>query len=112
MLQGDKIELPRYILEHKLKPDYLTYITNQIMKPVCQIYSLIIEDLNGYKYHQTYFKDMFKRLEKEHGKDKALEKVNKKKNDLVSKILFSDVIRTAENKKNNVKEITSWFTKI
>ena len=55
---------------------------------------------------------MFKRLEKEHGKDKALEKVNKKKNDLVSKILFSDVIRSAENKKNNVKEITSWFTKI
>jgi DNA polymerase elongation subunit (family B) len=110
MLQGDKIELPRYILEHKLKPDYLTYITNQIMKPVCQIYALIVEDLEGYKYHQSYFKDMYKRLEMEHGKDKAIEKISKKKNDLVANILFSDVIRIAENKKNNVKEITNWFS--
>jgi DNA polymerase elongation subunit (family B) len=110
MLQGDKIELPRYILEHKLKPDYLTYITNQIMKPVCQIYALIVEDLEGYKYHKSYFKDMYKRLEMEHGKDKAMEKISKKKNDLVSNILFSDVIRIAENKKNNVKEITNWFS--
>jgi DNA polymerase elongation subunit (family B) len=110
MLQGDKIELPRYIEEHKLKPDYLTYITNQIMKPVCQIYALIVEDLEGYKYHKTYFKDMYKRLEKEHGTEKAVEKITKKKNDLVANILFSDVIRKAENKKNNVKEITNWFS--
>ena len=109
MLQGDKIELPTYIEEHNLKPDYLTYITNQILKPVSQIYALIVEDLEGYKYHQTYFKDMYKRLEKEHGKDKAIEKVTKKKNDLVADILFSDVIRIATNKKNNVREITNWF---
>ena len=109
MLQGDKIELPTYIQEHNLKPDYLTYITNQIMKPVCQIYALIVEELEGYKYHQTYFSDMYKRLEKEHGKDKAVEKTTKKKNDLVADILFSDVIRKGENRKNNVKEITNWF---
>jgi DNA polymerase elongation subunit (family B) len=111
MLQGDKIELPTYIQEHNLKPDYLTYITNQIQKPVCQIYALIVEQLEGYKYHQTYFKDMFKRLEREHGEQKALEKTTQKKNDLVGDILFSDSVRTATNKKNNVKEITSWFTK-
>ena len=44
MLQGDKIELPRYILEHKLKPDYLTYITNQIMKPTLQIFDLAMDN--------------------------------------------------------------------
>ena len=79
MLQGDKIELPTYIQEHNLKPDYLTYITNQIQKPVCQIYALIVEQLEGYKYHQSYFQDMFKRLEKEHGEQKALEKTTQKK---------------------------------
>ena len=79
MLQGDKIELPTYIKEHNLKPDYLTYITNQIQKPVCQIYALIVEKLEGYNYHQSYFNDMFKRLEKEHGEAKAIEKVTKKK---------------------------------
>ena len=110
MLQGDKIELPTYIKDHDLKPDYLTYITNQILKPVSQIYALIVEDLEGYKYHKTYFNDMYKRLEKEHGKEKAIEKVTKKKNDLVANILFSDVIRKASNKKNNVREITNWFS--
>ena len=79
------------------------------MKPVCQIYALIVEELEGYKYHKTYFTDMYKRLEMEHGKDKAVEKISKKKNDLVADILFSDAIRKAENKKNNVKEITTWF---
>ena len=54
---------------------------------------------------------MFDRLEREHGEAKAIEKTTKKKNDLVSDILFSDAIRTATNKKNNVKEITNWFTK-
>ena len=54
---------------------------------------------------------MFKRLEKEHGEAKAIEKVTKKKNDLVGNILFNDAVRKATNKKNNVKEITNWFTK-
>ena len=110
-MQGDKIEHPSYVIKHNLKPDYLTYITNQIQKPVCQIYALIVEQLEGYKYHQSYFRDMFKRLEKEHGEQKALEKTTQKKNDLVGDILFSDSVRKATNKKNNVKEITSWFTK-
>ena len=36
-LQGDGIETPEYIQEQKLKPDYMFYITNQIMKPVAGI---------------------------------------------------------------------------
>ena len=48
-LQGDKIEHPNYIKENKLKPDYGFYITNQIMKPVSQIYALVLEDLKDFK---------------------------------------------------------------
>ena len=33
VLQGDKIEDPKYLIENKLTPDYGHYITNQIMKP-------------------------------------------------------------------------------
>ena len=40
-LQGDRIEHPDYVKEHGLKIDYGFYITNQIMKPVCQIYDLL-----------------------------------------------------------------------
>ena len=41
VLQGDKVEHPQYVIDNNLKLDYLFYITNQIMKPVCQIYGLI-----------------------------------------------------------------------
>ena len=54
---------------------------------------------------------MYRRLEREHGEAKANEKITQKKNNLVGDILFSDSVRKATNKKNNVKEITNWFTK-
>ena len=44
-LQGDRIEHPNYIIKNKLKPDYEFYITNQIMKPVSQIFALCLKDL-------------------------------------------------------------------
>ena len=44
-LQGEKIENPDYVLENKLKIDYGHYISNQIMKPVQQLLSLVLYDL-------------------------------------------------------------------
>ena len=41
MLQGDRVEDPKYVLENKLDLDYLFYITNQIMKPSLQFLELI-----------------------------------------------------------------------
>jgi hypothetical protein len=40
-LQGERIENPVYMMEHRLKIDYLFYITNQIMKPALQFLELI-----------------------------------------------------------------------
>ena len=37
-LQGDKIETPEFIKANNLKLDYGFYITNQIMKPIQQIF--------------------------------------------------------------------------
>ena len=52
LLQGDTIEHPLYIAENNLKIDFYYYLTNQIQKPVFQIFELvmnqpekIIEDL-------------------------------------------------------------------
>ena len=44
ILQGDRIEHPNFIIENKLTPDYRFYISNQIMKPVMQIYELQMKD--------------------------------------------------------------------
>jgi DNA polymerase elongation subunit (family B) len=41
MLQGDKIEHPQFILQNKLKVDYMFYITNQIMNPCMQFLELL-----------------------------------------------------------------------
>ena len=41
-LQGEKIETPTYIVENNLKIDYSFYITNQIMKPVQQVFALVL----------------------------------------------------------------------
>jgi DNA polymerase elongation subunit (family B) len=46
-LQGDRIELPSYIKEKGLLPDYAFYITNQIAKPVAQVFGLAVEAMPG-----------------------------------------------------------------
>ena len=46
-LQGDRIELPSYIKEHALTPDYAFYITNQIAKPLSQVFGLEVQSIPG-----------------------------------------------------------------
>ena len=54
-LQGDKIETLEFINQNELKPDYLHYITNQIMKPVLQLYSLCLTELSDYRETPEYW---------------------------------------------------------
>ena len=61
-LQGDRIENPDYIEQNNLIPDYLHYITNQIMKPVLQLYALCLDKLPGYDKCDEYWDDMDKAL--------------------------------------------------
>ena len=44
IIQGDIIESPSYIIEKKLKLDYLYYIRNQMMKPTLQFLELITDN--------------------------------------------------------------------
>jgi DNA polymerase elongation subunit (family B) len=52
-LQGDRIETPTFITANGLQPDYAFYITNQISKPVSQVFGLVIEDLPGIQLRQV-----------------------------------------------------------
>jgi hypothetical protein len=61
-LQGDRIENPDYIVQNSLIPDYLHYITNQIMKPVLQLYALCLDQLPGYDKCDEYWDDVEKAL--------------------------------------------------
>jgi len=44
-LQGDKIETPKFVVDNKLKIDYAFYITNQILKPVQQLFATVLEQI-------------------------------------------------------------------
>ena len=111
MLQGDKIEHVDYVKEHKLTPNYLHYITNQIMKPVSQIYELIVEKLNGYNKGPEYFNNKYKRLldNFEGDEEKAKKKVGELKRKEVFRLIFADIIASFINKKNGYMTLDQIF---
>ena len=111
LLQGDKIETPEYIRQHKLKPDYGFYITNQIMKPVQQLFSLVLEDIPEFResvYKGEFYRER-KKLMEVYGETDC-EKYDKKLQSLhdgyVKKILFDKALGQAEQKSANRAKCT------
>lgn len=48
-LQGERIETPEFIVGNNVPIDYSFYITNQLMKPILQVFGLVLEHLDGFK---------------------------------------------------------------
>ena len=99
VLQGEKIETPAYIKEHGLVPDYAFYITNQIMKPVIQLYGLVAEQLPGYCQPPGTFErvraDMMRDLDGDANKVK--DKMETLREMIAKEILFDPVISRVNN---------------
>jgi DNA polymerase elongation subunit (family B) len=111
-LQGDRIEHPDYIKRMGLHPDYHYYVTNQIMKPISQIYALCIEKLPNFRKGQTYFQEQAKSYRlKGWAEDKIEKKILQLKGKEAELLLFHDTIRQCENQKARAQEITKWFGK-
>jgi DNA polymerase elongation subunit (family B) len=109
-LQGDKIEHPIYIREHSIKPDYKFYLTNQIMKPVGQIFALIVHELKGNKGKDFYKKKYKSLLDKNMGDEKkTLDKIRDLKHTEACDIIFGELIRVATNRREKKLEITDFF---
>ena len=110
-LQGDRIESPSYIKENNLKPDYIFYITNQIMKPVQQVFGLVLTQMKEFKKYKNEFNRQIKLIEGKYKKDET--KLISKKKDLINKyvkkLIFEKSLRNATNLKNNQKTIKSFF---
>ena len=109
-LQGDKIEHPDYIAEHNLKPDYGFYITNQIMKPLLQVFALVLDKMPEFKRKVRNFNNKLEILQQNCEDEKKYEeKATKLKNTEVKKIIFEDTLRQIKNKKNKNIDISSYF---
>lgn len=111
ILQGNRIEHPEFIRQNKLKPDYAFYITNQVMKPVCQLYALTLEKLEGYRKPKDFFTSLERKLiqDKEGDMKKVKDKLADVREDVAKEILFDPFLHKLENKKQGNRVITDFF---
>ena len=110
-LQGDKVETPSFIKANKLKPDYSFYITNQIMKPVTQIFNLLLEQMvkfNSKTIKAKYEKDL-RIIHSKYADKKIIEKTTVLRDKMVKKIIFEDSLRKSDNAKKGQRSISSFF---
>ena len=108
-LQGDRIENPDFIVENQLTPDYLHYITNQIMKPLLQLYALCLEELPGYDKDDAYWCEIDKNLQIKpiyQDEIKRRNRIDSLKLQMVKALLFDKFIDIlSEPKKPRAKKI-------
>ena len=102
-LQGDRIEDPKYIVKNGLKPDFTHYITNQIQKPVQQIYCLVLDQIKEFKPMKKSFDRKIRGLSREFKDDekKLDDKITKEKEKVVYELIFKDGINKAKNISKN-----------
>ena len=115
-LQGEKIETPTFITENKLKIDYSFYITNQIMKPVQQVFALVLEkiwEMNKKLPKLKKFKKETENLKKEYSedKDKFEDKLEAMRCKEIKVLLFDEYLRETNNEKEGVQSLMKFFVK-
>ena len=114
-LQGEKIETPEFILENRLKLDFGFYVSNQLMKPLCQFLGLALEEMwknqNKMSAIKKYKSDLSD-LQKEFPDfETFIKKKEKYCSDKVKTMLFDKHLLQINNDKNGLRPITSFFGK-
>ena len=112
-LQGERIETPDYIRANRLKPNYSFYITNQIMKPVAQLFGLVLEQMAAFRRKKARFLQELSDVRSNW--TESDDKLQKKLDDLrfkeVKELIFEDYLRQADNLAKSNKSITEFFVK-
>jgi DNA polymerase elongation subunit (family B) len=102
-LQGDKIESPEYIKKNELKLDYEFYITNQIMKPLLQLFGLVLEKIPQFKGKLPSYQRKVRTLDRklERGGltiDKHKNKITKIRDGFVKELIFDKSLGKKQQK--------------
>ena len=112
-IQGDKIEHINYVRETNCQVDYEVYITNQIMKPVSQIFELVVEHIPGYKHSKNpnYFNNLEQHYYQKYKGDlkKTQKKISQLKINMIKELIFQPLIQEAINKFNNINTLDNYF---
>jgi len=115
-LQGDKIETPEFIIENKVAIDYTHYITNQLMKPLQQLFGLAIEqiwELEGDKRAiKTFHKDMKALAAEEEGDlETFMKRKEKYTSAKIKSLLFDKFLQLIYNEQHGIRTMNDFFTK-
>ena len=111
-LQGDRIETPEYIVANNVKINYSFYITNQIMKPVQQLFALVLEDMTDFRRKKGLctWKNELAALKQEYpDEEKYKDKEDALRNKQVKTLLFDPYLRHTNNMKNGDSNIHNFF---
>ena len=114
-LQGDRIETPEYIKSNNLEIDYSHYILNCVLKPVQQIFALLLEEIPEFRKDLKHFEKQIRCLKRKYhdkselGGTKYLTEETKIRNREVKRLLFDNYLRQTDNINNGNKTIHSFF---
>ena len=110
-LQGDKIEHPDYIKKQRLQLNYSFYITNQIMKPVQQLFALVLEQLPAFQKKKGQFEvKVWEATAHIDDPDKREKKITEMRHREVKSLLFDEFLVKADNLNKGNRAITDWFS--
>ena len=87
-LQGERVEHPDYIKENNIPIDYGFYITNQIMKPLVQVFTLVLDQIPEFKKRKEALYDKLETLKETLDEEKYAKKETQLKEKEVKAIIF------------------------
>ena len=113
-LQGEKIETPEFILKNQIPIDYSFYITNQLMKPLQQLFGLALEPICIFKKLLPTVRTIKREIatiEKEYGDsiEIYMKKREKYCSAKVKSLLFQQYLTEIQNNKMGMKSIMNYF---
>ena len=80
------------------------------MKPVQQVFALVLENIDSFKRKRNNFKMKIETLKNSIDDEEKLQtKIQDLKNKEVKALLFDKYLRETENTKNKMKSITTFF---
>jgi DNA polymerase elongation subunit (family B) len=112
-LMGDKIETPDYISEHNVPIDYTHYITNQLMKPLQQLFGLALEPIWEHQRKtaaiKTYRKDVMQIENETPDMEQFMKKKEKYCSAKIKTLLFDKFLTQIEHKRTGMQPISAFF---
>jgi len=113
-LQGEKIETPEFIRTNGVEIDYSFYITNQLMKPLQQLFGLAVKEILSLKSNMhsiNIYRNDIETLKRECGDDLETYAKRKEKycSGVVKNIVFEKYLIQIKNKREGICQIDKYF---